>query len=165
MSQTQAVTNNTPFVDRVVPSAGIRVQLICAAMMWLIGASILLVRGVGYVHDRHWHAWALGTGLVIGVLKSRFVLDKFARKSIRRIRERGRGMFLGFFSLRTWGMIAVMMSAGILLRTLFVHPGQIGAGIIGAIYIGIGSALLIADRVFWTAVLSPDGPAAKTQGE
>jgi len=36
-----------------------------------------------------------------------------------------------------------------------VHPGQIGAGIMGAIYVGIGAALLLADRVFWRALFKP----------
>jgi hypothetical protein len=45
-----------------------------------------------------------------------------------------------------------MMGGGIVLRRLMVAPGQIGAGILGAIYIGVGAALLLADRVFWHAV-------------
>jgi hypothetical protein len=47
----------------------------------------------------------------------------------------------------------LMMGGGITLRHLVVHPGAIGAGIMGALYLGIGSALFIADRVFWHAVV------------
>jgi hypothetical protein len=49
----------------LVPEVTVRVQLFSATMMWLIGASILLVRGFGYISDRHWHAWALGIGLAL----------------------------------------------------------------------------------------------------
>lgn len=40
-----------------------------------------------------------------------------------------------------------------LLRRLVVHPDQVGAGIMGAIYIGVGSALVLADRIFWHAAV------------
>jgi len=122
--------------------------------MWLIGASILLTRGATYVYDRHWHAWALGIGLALGVLKSRALLDRVARKAVARIRERGAAGFFGFFSLQSWALIALMMGGGIALRRLVVHPGVIGAGIMGAVYIGVGTALLLADRIFWRAVFA-----------
>ncbi len=135
--------------------AGVRVQLVAAASMWLIGASILLVRGSGYLSDRHWHAWALGIGLALGALKARVLLDRVARGAVARIHARGTAGFLGFFSVRSWGLIAVMMGGGMLLRRVVVHPGVIGAGIMGALYIGVGFALLVADRVFWHAVFAP----------
>ena len=134
------------------PKASVRTQLALAALMWLIGASILLVRGFGYIADRSWHSWALAAGLVLGVLKARYLLDSVATKAVARIRERGRAWAPGFFSLRSWGLIALMMGGGIALRQAFVHPGQIGAGILGAIYIGVGSALALADRAFWHAL-------------
>lgn len=140
-------------IDPYLPKTGARVQLVCAAMMWLIGASILLTRGLGYVSDRSWHSWALSAGLILGVTKAHLLLDGVSRRAVERIRQRGRGSVLGFFSLGSWGLIALMMSGGILLRQLFVHPDKIGAGILGAVYIGVGTALLIADRIFWKAAL------------
>jgi len=140
-------------IDSVLPRVGIRTQLVLAAAMWLIGASILLARGIGYVSDRYWHAWALSAGLVLGVTKSRLLLDGVSRKAVERIHRRGVGSALGFFSVRSWALIAVMMSGGILLRHIIVHPDRVGAGIMGAVYIGVGSALLIADRIFWKAAL------------
>ncbi len=124
-------------------------------MMWLIGASILLVRGAGYLHDRSWHSWALGLGLALGAIKARVLLDRVARTAVMRVLARGKAGFLGFFSVRSWMLIAVMMGGGIALRRLVVHPGVVGAGIMGAIYIGVGTALLIADRIFWRAVIEP----------
>jgi len=146
-----SVINN---LRRFAPRVGTRAQLIAAALMWLIGASILLTRGIGYVHDHHWHAWTLAAGLALGVTKSRLLLDHVGRREVTRIRLRGHSFALGFFSVKAWGLIAVMMSGGILLRQLVVHPNQIGAGILGAVYIGVGSALLLADRIFWKAVLA-----------
>lgn len=143
------------------PPAGISTQLVAAASMWLIGASILIIRGVGYLDDRHWHAWALAAGLALGLLKARLLLIRVAVKAVDRIKARGRAHFFGFFSAKSWGLVALMMGAGMILRRLVVHPDVVGAGIMGAVYVGIGTALLIADRVFWTAAMTPADQAAR----
>lgn len=140
--------------SRFTPRAGIRPQLFSAAFVWLVGGSILVFRGFGYVQDRFWHAWILGAVLAIGVLKSRYLLDRVATKAVARIRARGNACYFGFFSTRTWLMVGLMMGGGITLRNLIVKPGVIGAGIMGALYLGIGTALLIADRVFWHAAVA-----------
>ncbi|MBN1604818.1 MAG: hypothetical protein JW915_24635 [Chitinispirillaceae bacterium] len=132
----------------LVPKVSVKIQLFSATMMWLIGASILLVRGVGYISDRHWHAWVLGSGLALGAIKSRAVLDRIAKNAVARIYARGTADFFGFLSGKSWLFIWGMMGGGMILRRIVVHPGVIGAGVMGAIYIGVGSALLIADRIF-----------------
>ena len=136
----------------LVPEVTVRVQLFLATMMWLIGASILLVRGFGYISDRHWHAWALGIGLALGAIKSRTVLDHSAKRAVARIYSRGTAGFFGFLSGKSWVFIGIMMGGGMILRRIIVHPGVIGAGIMGAVYIGVGSALLLADRIFLHAL-------------
>ncbi len=147
------------WLDRLTPRASVRTQLFAAAVVWAVGAGILLVRGVIYVQDRSWHAWLLGTSLavIIAIPKTRFVLDKVARKAVARIRTRDRACFLGFFSWRSWLFVVVMMGGGIIIRNTFVRPDEIGAGILGALYLGIGSAVLVADRVFWHAALQSLG--------
>lgn len=148
---------------RFTPRASVRVQLYGAAIVWAVGASILMVRGVGYMSDRYWHAWALGAALVIAVLKSRFLLDRVARKAVERIRARGTACFFGFFSVKAWAFVALMMGGGIMLRSIVVNPGVIGAGIMGAIYLGIGTALAVADRIFWRAALGKPLPAESAE--
>jgi hypothetical protein len=134
------------------PQVDARSQTVAGALMWLIGASILLVRGAAYIQGRSWHAYALAAGLALGVIKSRYLLEGVAERAVERIRDRGRAWLPGFFSLRSWTLVALMMGGGMLLRRVVVAPDQIGAGILGAIYIGVGAALLLADRVFWHAV-------------
>lgn len=145
-------------MHRLFPQASVRTQLIAAALMWLIGASILVVRGSAYLSDRSWHAWALAVGLVLGVLKSRYLLERAASKSVARVRSRGRSWLPGFFSPASWATVGVMMGGGIALRNAFVAPDVLGAGILGAIYIGVGTALFWADRVFWHAALRDPEP-------
>lgn len=143
--------------QRTFLPASVRAQLIGAAVLWLVGASILLVRGIGYVSERSWHAWVLAIGLVLGVLKAHVLLDRVATKAVARIRHRGQASFFGFFSVRSWVLVALMMGAGILLRRVVAHPGVVGEGVLGALYIGVGTALLLADRIFWLAAFKPAG--------
>jgi hypothetical protein len=145
--------------NRFTPRASVRVQLFGAAIVWAVGASILIIRGFGYVQGRYWHAWVLGAALAIAVLKSRLLLDRVARRAVARIQQRGRACFFGFFSIKAWAFVALMMGGGITLRHLIVHPNMIGAGILGALYIGIGTALAVADRIFWQAALGRPLPA------
>lgn len=156
------MSDPSPGLSSFFPRASTRVQLVSAALMWAIGAAILITRGATYLQDRYWHSWALAAALVLGVLKSRYLLDSVARKAIARIRARGRASYFGFFSWRSWLLIAVMMGGGMILRRIVVSPGVIGAGIMGALYIGIGTALLIADRIFWTAVVEEFHGSEKT---
>jgi len=150
-----ATTSALNALRRLSPRASARTQLVAAALMWLIGASILLVRGFGYLQTRYWHAWALAAGLVLGVFKARMLLIRVAHKAVARIRARGTAHFFGFFSARSWGLLVLMMGGGMTLRRLVVDPDVLGAGIMGAIYIGVGTALALADRVFWRAVFDP----------
>lgn len=146
-------------IERIQPKTSVRVQLFCAAAMWTIGASILTIRGVGYLHDRYWHAWILAIGLAIGVVKSRYLLDRIARAAVDRIRAQGRAPFLTFFSAKSWLLVGLMMGGGIVIRNIFVHPNVIGAGILGAVYVGVGTALALADRIFWQAFAAGDKQA------
>ena len=164
MNESSIAPDIYPDARRWAPRAGVKTQLIAAAFVWLIGAMILVTRGSGYLSDQpNWHGWAVGVALMIGVVKSRYLLDRVATKAVARIRERGSACFFGFFSWRSWLLVGAMMGAGIALRHLVVHPGAVVAGIMGALYLGIGLALIIADRVFWRAVVEefsyvPDEP-------
>jgi hypothetical protein len=151
----------TKYLFSLQPKASVRIQLLAASSMWLTGASILLVRGAGYIYDRHWHAWALGAGLAVGVIKSCPILDRLARKAFKRIYQRKKAAFFGFFSAKSWTFVVVMMGTGIVLRRIVVHPDIIVAGIMGAIYVGVGTALLITDRIFWYAVFAGRGEVEK----
>jgi hypothetical protein len=141
-------------VRRFTPRAGQRVQLFSAAAMWAIGATILLVRGVGFLHDS-WFAALLALAVVIGVVKSRYLLDRVARKAVLRIHERGRACYFGFFSWKSWLFVIGMMGGGILLRN-----SGLPRDFLAVIYVGVGTGLAIADRIFWQALINP-APAIK----
>jgi hypothetical protein len=136
-------------IRRFTPRAGQRVQLFSAAMMWAVGATILLVRGVGFLHD-NWFAALLALAVALGVIKSRYLLDRVARKAVMRIHERGKACYFGFFSWKSWLFVAVMMGGGIMLR----HSG-LPRDFLAVLYVGVGTGLALADRIFWQALVSP----------
>ena len=127
-------------------------------MMWLIGASILLVRGVQFLNGR-WIAALVALAVVIGVAKSRLVLDNIARKAVIRIHERGRACYFGFFSVKAWLFIVVMMGGGVMLRNSPLASSGYGRDVLAVIYVAVGTALAIADRIYWRAALA-NTPAA-----
>lgn len=138
------------FVERLKPRASVRVQLHLAALVWLVGASILGVRGVVYLARSHWAAWLIAVGLVLGVVKGHLLLERVARKAVARIKERGNEKCLfGFFSWRSWLLVAVMMGGGIVLRNSGA-PYEF----LGVLYAAVATALVYGDITYWRTIVS-----------
>jgi hypothetical protein len=154
---------------RLTPRAGIRVQLIAAAVLWGVGTSILLWRGVFYLVAKdetdRFGFWVAVIGLAavaIGLVKARLILIRYARKAVRRIQTRGHACFFGFFAPTSWLFILVMMGGGMMLRRTPLVESWWGRTFLGVLYVAVGTALLIADVVFWRAVFR--GTAAADAG-
>jgi hypothetical protein len=130
-------------------------------MMWSVVGGALLVFGVRWVLEDPTpiDVVLIGVAVVVGWLKSRFVLVRVADRIVERIRARGDGRCIGgFLSLRTWGLVAVMVIAGRVARSgLFSHHA------VGLVYILVGTSLVLASRVPWRAVRADESPAS--QGE
>jgi len=83
---------------------------------------------------------------LLGMLKARYVLARSASKASRRIESRGDGKCLGgFFSARSWLLVALMAGSGRLLRAF------VARGIVGLVYLAVGVALMASSLVFWKA--------------
>ena len=150
MERSSAPATST-LATRLRPRMSPRAQLVAAALMWLIGSAILLVRGVGYIVGHSWIAAVLAVGLVLGALKARYVLERTAAKAVRRIREQGHAFVLAFFSWKAWLFITLMMGSGMALRRIVATTSDVGAAVMGVVYVGVGTALLLGDRVYWHA--------------
>ncbi len=135
--QKQSLKNIKPGVNR-------RVHLFAAALLWTVVGIVLIVRGVRWI-DPAEIVWFVPVALVIGTMKSVFVLDKSARRGVERIIKMRDGTCLGaVYSWQTWILVAIMITSGILLRTVF-EPGTY----IGTLYCAIGWALLLSSRFAW----------------
>ena len=149
------LNERTSLVTRLEPGATSRVQLVGAAVMWMVGAAIMLTRGLTYLSDAHWALWIIAVAGVLGVIKGHAVMQRSARKGVERIRQRDGRCFFGFFSWRTWLFIAVMMTGGILLRS-----SGLDDAVLAIIYLAVATGLIYADTVFWSAALRPVAPEA-----
>ena len=130
------------------PAAKVSTQLMLAWLMWATVGTALALLGARWL----WHAlpvvapWVAAAAVAVGLVKSRLVLDGAARRVVGRIQDRGDGRCLGgFLSVRTWGLVFLMMAFGRLLR------GTLAGPVIGLLYIAVGTALFLSSRVSWQA--------------
>ena len=157
------VTNATrPRWDRFTPRAGVRVQMFSAALLWLVGVSFLLVRGVLFVeaprpgfHFSYLIVPIAVVAIVIGAMKARFILMRYADRAVARIRRRGHACYFGFFAPTSWLFVCVMVGGGVVLRHSVLVDYAWGRAGLATLYIAVGTGLAVADRIFWLAALRP----------
>jgi hypothetical protein len=160
-----------PWWDKLTPRAGVRPQLVSAALLWLVATGVLLVRGVLFVEHPgpgfQFDYWILPIAIVavaLGMLKARIVLVSYADKAVARVRRRGHTCYFGFFGLRSWVFVAVMMGGGLWLRHSALVNYAWGRVALCTLYLAVGTGLAIADRIFWIAALSGEAQKAARPG-
>jgi hypothetical protein len=118
------------FAERFKPAARARTHLLAAAGLWTV----------------------VGLGLsALGFVWCFAVRRRLAEKNAARVIRRGDGHCLGgFLSGKTWLLVAVMMTAGIVLRRSGVPHA-----ILGVLYSAIGTALLAGSVPLWKARRRP----------
>ena len=131
-------------LQRYKPGVSIRTHLLLGALIWTIVGFFLLTNGFVLVLIES-HLWYGLTGLLLGTAKAFFILDRMARKNIKRIKEfEDKVCFGSVYSLKTWFMVAAMIALGRFLRTT-VLPGEV----VGLIYTAVGWALMLSSRLMW----------------
>jgi hypothetical protein len=137
------------FLDRLTPRAYPRTRLLTAAIVWSTVGFFLAIKGI-YLFRGGSLTFGLVVilaGLMLGMAKGRFILDRVAGKIILHIGSKPtRACLGGLFSVRNWALIAVMIIFG---RTLSVLP--IEAGIKTGLYVMVGSGLAYSSRLLWRA--------------
>jgi hypothetical protein len=131
-------------LHRYKPGVSIRTHLLLGGLIWTVVGFFLLINGFVLVSLEN-HFWYGLIGLLLGSAKTFLILDRVARKNIKRIKEfEDKACFGSVYSLKTWSMVAGMIILGRFLRTT-VLPGEI----IGLIYTAVGWALMISSRLMW----------------
>ena len=119
-------------------------HLFLAALLWTTIGILLISRGIIFLTAGESLFYCV-VAILLGTLKSLFILDKTAKKSIERIQLLADGSCLGaVYSVKTWGLVMIMMSMGFILR-----QSGIPVTILGILYITIGWALLFSSRSAW----------------
>lgn len=145
-------------LSKYTPNAPCSVHLLVAAMLWTVIGLGLMTRGGLWLYGVG-QLWIILPALLLGSLKSRFMLDRSAQKGIARIRDSRECRCIGgVYSLKTWLLVVVMMSAGRLLRT-----SSLPKEFLGFLYMSIGWGLLFSSRKSWyawrqeTSLVAPGG--------
>jgi len=135
--QKKRLNSFKPGVDR-------RVHLLAAAFLWAVVGLSLLVRGWIWMEPAE-NCWFLVLAVALGILKSALILDRAARKGVERITRLRDGTCLGaVYSWKTWLLVGIMVTSGILLRMVY-EPGKY----VGTLYFAVGLALMLSSRFAW----------------
>jgi len=126
------------------PGVSVRTHLLLAAFIWSLVGFFLLINGFVLVLLQDHLLYGLA-GIVLGSIKSFFILDRVARKNLKRIRDFEDKVCVGsVYSWKTWLLVLGMIGLGRLLRTT-VLPGDV----VGFIYSAVGWALMLSSRIMW----------------
>jgi len=126
------------------PGVSRSVHLFAAPFLWTVIGGVLMARGFGWLAPGWGRLLFLVAGL-LGTLKSLFILDKVARRSLDRIVHFRDNTCLGaVYSWKTWVLVLLMMTAGLVLRSL-TQPGPC----IGILYGAVGWSLCLSSRLGW----------------
>jgi hypothetical protein len=135
------------WLDARKPKAPVRVHVLLATLMWTIVGLFLFMRGASNMMSLPGavNPWWLIFAAFIGVLKGKLIFDKTAVRVISRIESReGDRCLGGFLSLKSWGMILLMVFLGMSLRVSPL-PGVLVWGV----YVAVGTGLFFSSRLFW----------------
>jgi len=128
-----------------------RGRSLLAGTVWITVALFLAIRGW-----RHWETFGDGSfpwpwlllAAVIGGAKGLFVITKSARRIATRIAANpGPQWFWTIYPLQLLLVIPLMILMGWWLRTSAWGEGH--AGVVLAVYAGIGAALMVSSRPFF----------------
>jgi hypothetical protein len=126
------------------PGVSIKTHLFSAGLIWSLVGCGLLFFGF-YLVSLNGNYWYAVAGLILGTVKTIFILDRVARKNVKRIKEFEDKVCLGsVYSWKTWMLVLAMIFLGRFLRT-----SALPREIVGLIYIAVGWALLLASRLMW----------------
>lgn len=128
------------------PGASCSAHLFVAAAMWTVVGLGLMARGTIWLISIG-QLWIVLPALCVGGLKSYFMLDRSAKKSIKRILESRDGKCIGgVYSVKTWLLVLLMMLAGCLLRN-----SSLPREFLGLFYVSIGWGLFLSSRIAWAS--------------
>ena len=122
--------------------------LVETALLWLIASFILIIRAFGWALDMNncQLAICIPIGLLLSVIKTKFVFKKLTDKNIKRLlnlKESG-GSIFDFHVLKDKILIIIMIGLGIILRSATFIPKWC----IMPVYMGIGFAMFYVFIVY-----------------
>lgn len=134
------------WLAKLKPGVSPRTHLFCASALWTAIGFLLLYRGITYLAGDQVLLLAI-FGIILGSLKSRFILDNSAVRGVERIKKFGDNTCIGaVYSWKTWLLVLAMMLLGLITRSSSISPAVIGTALCA-----IGWSLIYSSRYGWRA--------------
>ena len=121
--------------------------VLIAALVWTAAGANILRLGIAAAVSVHWEWWMVLSALAVFLLFGA-MFGMIVKKHLRRIYGYDGGRkhcFLKFFDIKAYILMGIMMTGGILLRTLHVIPDRCTA----MFYTGLGAGLTLAGLAFF----------------
>ena len=135
-------------VQTIKPWAPKRHLLFFAAAVWTFAGGMLLYRGVSLLHGvSALQSAEVAVSIAGGVLFYLLLFSKLSLKHTKRIMEMksSKPCMFSFFNVRSYILMAVMITSGILLRVLGIIPPQY----LLLVYITMGIPLFLSSFRFY----------------
>ncbi len=116
------------FCESLKPGVPKRTLLAIAGIIWTFAGSMLLWRGFSGLIDAHALLWRdLPISLAGGIIFFLFLFSRISRKHVRRIigLKPEKPCMFSFFNIKSYILMTVMMTGGILLRKFNVVDHEI----------------------------------------
>lgn len=115
-----------------------------AGIVWIAAGLVLAIRSVSWFSYGNISPYILvGTSLIIGILKGKFVFGKVVSRNIKRIKElaphKEKICVFAFQAIQSYILVAIMIILGITLRM-----SSIPRNILAVVYLAIGTSLFIS---------------------
>ncbi len=134
------------------PHVSRTVLILLAGIVWVLTGMMLLKHAIGWWHNYQGSllVFLATLGVLLGVFKGYFIYTRVVKKNIDRISKFPAANFiLSFITLRTYGLILLMMILGIVLRHSS-FPKQY----LAVIYLAVGLAMLFSGLPYFYTLIS-----------
>ena len=136
-------------LEKLKPSINKKSLLLVAGCAWTIAGGILISRGSLELWSIDHYLWMeILAGIILGTIFYLFLFARISKKHVTRITliTIDNPCFFSFFNFRSYIMMAVMITTGIVLRKLDI----INHEILYTFYLTMGVPLLISAFRFFT---------------
>jgi hypothetical protein len=146
------------FFERIKPGVSKRTLLLIAGFAWTIAGGILILRSLAYLIGVNHHLVPeIITGIVFGIIFYLLLFARISKKHINRITliKVDNPCFFSFFNFRSYLLMAIMISGGIMLRL----SGLINPDFIYTFFLTMGIPLLVSAYRFFYSFVKNKGTA------
>lgn len=135
------------FFESIKPGVPKRFLLLVAAFVWTFAGGMLLYKGFSFISSTDSMGFKIAGGLVGGIIFYILLFSKISKKHTIRIMELvlERPCIFSFFSLRSYILMAIMISGGIFLRKSGIIPIEY----LSVFYLSMGTPLFLSAFRFY----------------